>query len=68
MQDLVGRTAVVTGGGSGIGRGIALGLAAEGMGVGVLDLNRGAAETVASEIVARSGKALAVAVVLASAP
>ena len=39
MQDFTGRTAVVTGGGSGIGRGIALGLANEGMRVALLDLN-----------------------------
>jgi NAD(P)-dependent dehydrogenase (short-subunit alcohol dehydrogenase family) len=62
MQDLTGRTAVVTGGGSGIGRGISLGLAAEGMRVAVLDLNGEAAATVAGEIDAKGGQALPVAV------
>ncbi len=57
MKDLAGRTAVVTGGGSGIGRGIALGLADEGMRVAVLDLNREAASLVAKEIVAQGGEA-----------
>ena len=37
MDDLNGRVAVVTGGGSGIGRGIALTLGAEGMTVGGTD-------------------------------
>lgn len=59
MQDLAGRTAVVTGGGSGIGRGLSLGLAAEGMNVAVLDLNGDAAVAVADEIVGQGGKALA---------
>ena len=62
MQDLKGRTAVVTGGGSGVGRGISLGLAAEGMKVAVLDLNGGAAERVAQEIAARGTESMAVAV------
>jgi NAD(P)-dependent dehydrogenase (short-subunit alcohol dehydrogenase family) len=67
MQELQGRTAVVTGGGSGIGRGIALGLADEGMGVAVLDLNGDAARRVAEEIAARGGEALAVPVDVTSA-
>ncbi len=39
MRGLRGKTAIVTGAGSGIGRAIALRLADEGMAVGVLDLN-----------------------------
>lgn len=60
MQELDGKTAVVTGGGSGIGRGIALGLAREGMRVAVLDLNGEAAEAVAREIETGGSKALGV--------
>ena len=37
MQDLAGKNAVVVGGGQGIGRGIALALARDGMDVAVLD-------------------------------
>ena len=58
MQDLTGRTAVVTGGGSGIGRGIVLGLADEGMRVALLDLNEDGALAVAEEIAGRGGEAL----------
>lgn len=50
MRDLAGRTAVVTGGGSGIGRGLALTWAAEGMNVVVADIRAGAAESVAEEV------------------
>jgi NAD(P)-dependent dehydrogenase (short-subunit alcohol dehydrogenase family) len=59
MREFSGRTAVVTGGGSGIGRGMALGLAAEGMTVAVLDLNEEGAEAVAAEVVSAGGKGLA---------
>jgi NAD(P)-dependent dehydrogenase (short-subunit alcohol dehydrogenase family) len=55
MQDLDGRTAVVIGGGSGIGRGISLGLAAEGMRVVVADIEPDSAGSVADEIRARGG-------------
>lgn len=44
------RTALVTGGGSGIGRAIALRLARDGYAVAVLDLNQEAADDVAAEI------------------
>jgi NAD(P)-dependent dehydrogenase (short-subunit alcohol dehydrogenase family) len=62
MNDLSGRVAVVTGGGSGIGRGLCLGLAAEGMTVAVADVQAAAAEAVAAEIAAAGGKAFAICV------
>jgi NAD(P)-dependent dehydrogenase (short-subunit alcohol dehydrogenase family) len=62
MHDLWGRVAVVTGGGSGIGRGIALGLAAEGMTVAVADIQTAKAEAVAAEIESAGGRAFALGV------
>jgi D-sorbitol dehydrogenase (acceptor) len=57
---LEGKTAVVTGGGSGIGRGICLRYAREGASVVVADLDTAGAEKVAEEIKSADGKALAV--------
>lgn len=62
MQKLVGRTAFVTGAASGIGRGIALALGAEGMRVAVADLDAPGAERTAREIAERGGQAFAIAV------
>jgi len=60
MRGIKGKVAIVTGGGSGIGRAIALRLAAEGATVGVFDVRpEGAAETV-SAIEATGGKGRAV--------
>ncbi|MBX6387856.1 MAG: SDR family oxidoreductase [Frankia sp.] len=54
---LDGRVAVVTGGGSGIGRACALRLAADGAKVGVFDLDGESARAVADEITAAGGTA-----------
>jgi len=62
MDDLRGRVAVVTGGGSGIGRGVALTLAAEGMTVAVADLRQSRSEAVAAEIESAGGRALGIGV------
>ncbi|MFZ0523955.1 MAG: SDR family oxidoreductase [Candidatus Acidiferrales bacterium] len=56
---LDGKVAVVTGGGSGIGRAIALRFGAAGASVCVLDLNQNHAEAVTQEIVAAGGQAAA---------
>src|SRR5262245_4049893 len=50
MYALEGRSAVVTGGGSGIGRAIALRLAQDGCDIGVLDLDQRGAETTATQV------------------
>jgi NAD(P)-dependent dehydrogenase (short-subunit alcohol dehydrogenase family) len=57
---LQGKRAIVTGGGSGIGRGAALKLAAEGAQVGVLDVNLDAAQQVVDKIQSADGNAIAV--------
>ncbi len=53
--DLTGRVAIVTGGGAGIGRRLALGLAGEGATVEVADISLEAATQVAGEIAAEGG-------------
>lgn len=58
---LSGKTAVVTGAGSGFGEGIAKTFARDGACVVVNDLNAAAAERVASEIALAGGRALAIA-------
>ncbi len=56
---LVGKTAVVTGGGSGIGAAICAAFASEGAAVAVTDVNLDAAEQVAAEIQGAGGRAVA---------
>ena len=60
MTSLTGKTALVTGAGSGLGKDIALLLAREGAAVGVADIHLSAALEVVSIILASGGKALAV--------
>ncbi len=59
MKELTGKVAVVTGGGSGIGRAMALAFAAEGMHVALADVELGPAEGVANEVRALGTKAIA---------
>src|SRR5262245_30619646 len=59
-MSLSGRTAVVTGGASGIGRAIALRVARDGADVAILDVDVASAERVAREVVALGRRALAV--------
>jgi NAD(P)-dependent dehydrogenase (short-subunit alcohol dehydrogenase family) len=58
MKDLGGKTAVVTGGGSGIGRGTVLALADAGMHVVVADIDQDAATAVADEASALGPRAI----------
>lgn len=58
---LDGKTALVTGSGRGIGRGIALALAREGAAIAVVDLIGETAHSVVGEITASGGRALAIA-------
>ena len=52
------RNAIVTGGGSGMGEAISRRFAADGMSVGVLDIDAEAAERVAGEIIHSGGRAV----------
>ena len=55
---LVGRTALVTGGGQGLGRAMALGLAGRGANVAVVDVNADTAQSTADEIKALGAESL----------
>lgn len=59
LFDLTGRVALVTGGGAGIGRAIALGLARFGAAVVVIDRDAAGAQAVAQEVVDIGGSATA---------
>ncbi len=59
MTEIKGRAAVVTGGGSGIGKGIAVELAKQGASVAVADIRLDNARSVADQIEAAGGKAVA---------
>lgn len=64
---LANKVAVVTGGGSGFGEGIARRFAAEGAAVAIGDLNLAGAERVAGDIAKTGGKSVAVAVDVSNA-
>jgi len=65
-REFEGKVALVTGGGSGIGRAASLRLAAEGAAVVVADLNEAAAAQTAAEIEQTGGSSLAIRVDIAS--
>ena len=60
LADLSGKTALVTGGGRGIGRGIALKLAEQGADIAIADINDDDAVAVADEVKAFGRKGMAV--------
>ncbi len=60
LADLTGRTALVTGGGQGIGRGIVLTLARQGADVAIADINDDTAAAVAKEVEGLGRKAMTV--------
>jgi 3-oxoacyl-[acyl-carrier protein] reductase len=60
MTDAPARTAIVTGGARGIGAAIAVRLAADGMAVGVLDLDEAGAKNTAARIADNGGRAIGV--------
>jgi len=61
-MELAGTSAVITGGGNGIGRAIALALADHGVNVGIADLDGAAAQAVADEVAAKGVKSFGMAV------
>src|ERR1700682_1483209 len=61
MTKLNGKAAVITGAASGIGKEIALTLAAQGAAVAIADLNLAGAQAVADEVKKAGGKAIGVA-------
>ena len=67
MVDLTGKVALVTGGGRGIGRGIALVLASRGASVIIGDINGDSAQAVAQEIEGMGYTALAITMDVTSA-